>query len=401
MSKQKLLFVTYGGGHVNAIIPVIKEVQKNNIYDYEVLALTAAVKILRSNNINFKQMKDFCDEEIIKLGIPLARKYHKEDSDVSFEETVAYYGSGMKDLILDYGLKGAYEKFDSDERKAFLPVNKMKSIIKEIGADMVIATSSPRTEKAALIAARLLNRPALRIEQLFYANDVDLPRGVHFAVLNEIIRDKLLLRGIDAEYINVTGQPAFDKLKIERPYNKITSLRDRLKIRKEHKIVMWASPGNKDQSAILDKLIEIEKKNDNIQLIIKLHPNESGELQKNIVRAKRSKTLVMDSNLHELILLSNLVITEFSAVGLEAIFLDRPLLTINLFNIKGQIPYAESGAAIEVQNLNKLEDEMNNILYNHETQRKLGLCRRRYNNDGKAAMRVYNLIEEIFRKYNK
>lgn len=396
--KKKLLFVTYGGGHVNAIMPVVEVVQREGLFEYEILALTSAAKVLEASNFKYLQLKDFSDDQVVELGLPLANKYHNDGVGISIEETVAYYGSGMRDLILEYGCEKAKVLFEEHGRKAFLPVNTMKKVIKETRADMVICTSSPRAEKAALIAARSLSLPALRIEQLFYAKDLDLPDGVCFAVLNNMVKKKLISGGIKSELIFITGQPAFDKIRDKKlNTHQIKDFKAKLGLQESQKVIMWVSPGNKDQTKILNKLLEIEKKNNDVTLIIKLHPNETGHYQRGVVAKANSRALVISSYLHELISISDLVITEFSAVGMEAILLDRPLLIANIENVPNHVHYAESGAAIEVNSIDDLEKEVHSILNNIEVQSNLEHFRESFKNDGFAATRVYEVIKQNLR----
>ena len=54
----KILFVTYGGGHVNMVIPVVKEVEKEG-FTFTVLGLTTAGKSLEDAGLRYKTFKDY------------------------------------------------------------------------------------------------------------------------------------------------------------------------------------------------------------------------------------------------------------------------------------------------------------------------------------------------------
>lgn len=394
--RKKIFFVTYGGGHANAIVPLVNLVKQKNKYDYEILALTMARKIFERENIAYLNLSDFADDEVFTLGRKVINNLNDVNSDIPIEESIAYYGFGIRDLIEVYGENEAYKKFNNEGRKSFLPIKTMEQIIRKIEPDLLVTTSSPRMEQAAIIAAKSLGVKVLRIEQLFYAENLEIPKEVYFAVINNIVKDKLVSKGIEETFIHVTGQPAFDKLhKKEGIYNNSTLLKDKLNLNDNDKILLWISPGNKDQTDILEKIIEIEKKYSNIKVIIKLHPNEDGEIPKRLIKKRNSNIIILNSDLHSLIHLSNIVIIEFSSVGLEAILLDKDLIVINDKNIKGKIPYAQSGAAVEVFALSELEGMINKVLYNKNVRLNMRSGREKYGIDGKATLRVYQLINRI------
>lgn len=396
MDKKRILFVTYGGGHANAILPLVKLVREKDEYNFSILALTMARKIFDNEGISYLSLSDFATKEIMLYGEKLLVQLEDINSYIPLEESMAYYGFGMKDLIETYGEKDAYQIFEKEGRKAFLPTQTMEMIIKRINPDILVTTSSPRMEQASIIAARNLGLDVLRIEQLFYAENLDIPRDVHFAVINDIVKQKLIKNGIDESFITITGQPAFDKLMdTDLIYKKSIELMNELGLSYKDKVLLWISPGNKDQISVLEKLVEIEKKYRNIKVIIKLHPNEDGEKTKRYIDKNNSSITIIKSDLHSLIQLASIVVVEFSSVGLEAILLDKDLILINEMNIKGKIPYAETGAAIEVENLSLFENAVNRVLYNESVQKELAIGRKKFIAVGNATQNVYELINRI------
>ena len=59
---KKIVFVTYGGGHVNMLIPVIKKLQKQSNLELVVLGLTTAGLVLKNNNIPYIGFKDLLND---------------------------------------------------------------------------------------------------------------------------------------------------------------------------------------------------------------------------------------------------------------------------------------------------------------------------------------------------
>ena len=392
--KKRVFFVTYGGGHVNAIVPVIKKMEETNFFDIVVLGLTTSVKVLKKNNINFIQLQDLVDENIIESGKLYAEKYHTNGIGIDIEETAAYFGVGFEDLKLKFGKEQAMKIMKDNGRKSFLPINFMRETFKTLKPDLVVTTSSPRFEKASLLAANELEIPSIRIEQLFSPQNALLPKGIYYCVLNEYVKSRLIDRGIDEKYIKVTGQPAFDHVKFYYDLNN-NILKSEYGYQEDEKILLWISPGNKDQESIISELVRIEEKYSNFKLIIKLHPNEDGKKIINQLEKLKSKAKVHSEDLQKLILISDLVITEFSAVGLEAILLDKPLITLNLTGKEDRVAYAEAGAALGVYNLNAIEEAIIKVFEDSTLIEVLMKNRKKFHSDGLAAEKVNDFIKQL------
>lgn len=391
---KKIFFVTYGGGHVNTLLPIIKQIKKYNLYEYEILALTTAAKIFDKNNIEYKTLKDYAVDEEVRIGKSIAQNFHSEGKGISYEDTVAYYGIGFTNLIQDYGQEKAITLLNTNGRKSFLPVRTMKRIINEIRPDIVVTTSSPRVEEATIIASCELGIPCIRVEQFFATRECKLPEDVIYCVMDELTEQTLLNRGVKKEKINITGQPAFDELSRMKDSND-SKFREKYNISDVNKVILFAGQHTEDKKEILNKLLKIEKHNNDITLILKPHPNEDIEVYQELISNNNSNAIIIRDDLHLLIMESDLVIIEFSTVGLETIFLNKDLITINLTGKEDIVPYAKSGAAISVDDLNKLEACIKNILIDDNVKSKLNNGRNKYKNDGKASERIVDIISNI------
>lgn len=397
---KKIFFVTYGGGHVNTLLPVIKLIKKEKLYDCEILALTTSTKIFDKNNIEYKTLKDYVTEEEINIGKSIAKDFHMDGKGISYEDTVAYYGVGYSNLRDKYGEEKAKNILTKEGRKSFLPIKTMKRIIKKIKPDVVVTTSSPRVEEATIRAACELNIPSIRIEQFFAARECKLPKEVIYCVMDELTQKTLLNRGVKKENINITGQPAFDEL-AELKKDKDSEFRKKYDISDKNKVVLFAGQNTVDKKEILNRLLRIEKTNDDITLILKPHPNEDIEVYHELISNNDSSAIIIKDDLHLLIMESDLVIIEFSTVGLETIFLNKDLITINITGQEDIVPYAKSGAAISVNDLNELEGRIRDLLTNNDITLQLHNGRKKYKNDGKASERVVNIISNVIKLNEK
>ena len=93
------------------------------------------------------------------------------------------------------------------------------------------------------------------------------------------------------------------------------------------------------------------------------------------------------------------MITTFSTSGLEAVVLNKPVITINLTGRPDPVDYAEKGVAIGVYKGKNLYYAINNALYNEDVRKSLLRERKKYKRDyfldGKASERISNVIESM------
>ena len=133
------------------------------------------------------------------------------------------------------------------------------------------------------------------------------------------------------------------------------------------------------------------------KLVVKVHPSIAEERY-----FKLSKLQVLVTKEAELIPLvrgARVVITDVSHAGMYAIYLRKPLLTVNLTG--KPYPYNrfdEQGAALLARSLEELRSLLKKLLVDEEARERLLssvqkiMPRLLFKNDGKAAERVLNLL---------
>jgi hypothetical protein len=213
---KKVLFVCYGSGHVRMVLPVARALQASGRAQVRILGLTTAAAVVREAGLPLLQVKDFVepgDEPALAHGDRLAATL---PSVVDAEETRAYLGLGYADLEAEVGPEEAARRFAQHGRQAFLPVRLLTRILRMVKPDLVVATNAPRAERAAILAARALQLPAICMVDLFAIAEVAWIGEPGYAdrvcVLNGHVRDFLIAAGRRPEEIVVTGNPAFDVL---------------------------------------------------------------------------------------------------------------------------------------------------------------------------------------------
>ena len=217
---KKVLFVTYGSGHVRMVVPVAKALAKAGLAQPLVLALTTAAPVVREAGLELLQFKNFlrdgnlADEAAVAYGQILMHALPGPIADP--EESAAYLGMSYQELALKVGLKEAEREYRREGRQAFLPLATLKRIVEQLAPSLVIATNSPRAERAAIMAARSLGLPSICLVDLFCLDEVQWIGASDYAdkvcVLNESVKHFLLSAGRTDHQVVVTGNPAFDDL---------------------------------------------------------------------------------------------------------------------------------------------------------------------------------------------
>ena len=217
MATKTVLFVAYGSGHIKMLIPVAQALAASGLAHPVVLALTTAAPAARAAGLNVVQFKDLLtpgDAPALAHGRRLMADLSTLVADA--EETAAYLGLSFADLVADLGLAQAESRFLDKGRQAFLPVATLTRILKKIKPDLLVATNSPRAERAAILAAGQLGIPSVCVVDLFAIDEVQWIGDARYAdrvcVLNDSVRQFMIASGRRLEQIVVTGNPGFDAL---------------------------------------------------------------------------------------------------------------------------------------------------------------------------------------------
>jgi hypothetical protein len=160
------------------------------------------------------------------------------------EESAAYLGLSYADLEAQHGADEARQRYEREGRQVFLPRRTLERILAEVKPDLVVATNSPRAERAAIEAAALLRIPSVCIVDLFAVDEVRWIGQPGYArrvcVLNDEVRDFLIQAGRSPEEVVVTGNPAFDALQSPGAAREGAALR-RAQGWDGRRVVLWAA----------------------------------------------------------------------------------------------------------------------------------------------------------------
>lgn len=373
---KKILFVTYGAGHAQSVLPIIDKIKSS--YDVFVLGLTTAKVLFDGDGytlLSYESLSFLEDEKYKSYGEKLAGS-KSVTSIVSRDESIAYHGINFLNLVNQYGVEIALEKYSLLGRQCFLPVEFMTKVLKKIQPDLVVATSSPRSERAALEAARNLNINSICVVDLFALQEKKWVGTPNYAskvcVLNSFVKDTLVSEGRLVNDIVVTGNPAFDKLSDERNYVSAQKFRNDF-LPKGKKILFWASQPEPEIHPItracdgdsylpikIEKyLINIVEKSDDWFLVIRHHPSENrphNYLSKKVLFSKTSESMT------DVLFSCDCLVTIASTIALEAHLIGKPVVTVDMSIFTADAPFSDMEISFGVNKLLDLKSTIDQAL---------------------------------------
>ena len=346
---RKVLFVSYGGGHINIINEVIKEIIKYKNIDFKVLALTTAydksVSIFSDKYI--KKISDYKDlfkkdiEKINYYGSLILEDNYNASSGISKEDTLIYLGLSMFELVQTHGEQKAFDLYNKKQRQAFLPIKTMKKILEYEDISLVVTTTSPRFEEASLTAANELGIETIQILDLF-GELYPLPRANHIICMNNYISESLKKQGLIKNKYYHFGQPAIEKtVKNILSVDKVI-IKNKLELN-SNKTLLYATQKpniyNEDFSyhnfagyeTINDNIFSIFEflyEKYNINILVRLHPNEDfNDYKKWFDKYNFVQYINNKCNLEESLAICDVLLNQASTVSVEAISANKDVFT--------------------------------------------------------------------------
>lgn len=239
---KKVLFVCYGGGHVRMVLPVARALQEAGLAQVQILGLTSAAPVVRQSGLELLQIKDFLrpsDAQAVAFGHELGADLGQVPD---IDETAAYLGLSFADLVVAEGEAVAAARYAREGRQAFLPRALLTRVLSTVKPDLVVATSAPRAERAAILAAGDLGIPSVCMVDLFAVDEVRWLAAPAYAnrlcVLNDDVKRFLLRAGRSENEVIVTGNPAFDALQSPQAKAAGEALRKKLHWQGK-KVLLW------------------------------------------------------------------------------------------------------------------------------------------------------------------
>lgn len=235
------------------------------------------------------------------------------------------------------------------------------------------------------------------------------------AAWGEFSKNLFIKERVEPNRIVITGNPMFDNL-VKGKLNRKKIYKE-LKIDESKKIVAYAPTGlvklgywtKEEMKNLLENMYKATALPD-VQLVIKPHPVDPLEhYMRCLSKDKLEKVIITkDVDLYELINACELLITDASVAGLDAVALGKPVLIVNLSGkpwLTEHYPQMliKEGVASEVRKKEDFRQAVKKLLYDSKTRKKLARNRAKfvkkhfYKLDGGASKRVADLIEQMIK----
>ncbi len=399
--KGRILLISYGGAHVNAIIPLYKELVHRG-YECIYLALTTAKKVAEHYELRPISLSGFVKYAPLhyrKYGEVLASKHHTPGKGISMEESIVYLGTSFAELASIVGEKEAWLRYYKYGLNAFCARQFASKVIQDLNPDLVLATTSPRMEKAFLQAAYHLNIISICMVELFgILEEPWLSRpdnGTFLTVSREDTKKRLVAAGRQSSDIYLTGSPQFDYLASTEILSRSSKWRKNNGFRADDIIIFFvdqSEPNNPNLTTeIYLKLLTIcrDKK---YKLVVRPHPSNS-QLNLSLLRNECYVSNAPDELL-ELIFSCTIGITISSTVGWEMLLANKPVISLAVSEYSKYVTYGDEDGALLLEHIDDLESTIEQLLDPTSVQSyQLKHYREKLPPAGGASIKVADLID--------
>lgn len=386
---QRLLAVAYGGGHIAMLLPVLDELRRRRPQlQLQLLALTTARRAALEAGwqpLGYESLMHLLQPDEREIALALGRELQAGNShpDIPESETLAYLGINAWSLQCQLGQREAARLLEQRGRQGFFPLQFMQRVLRALRPDLVLATNSPRSEHAALEAARLDAIPGVAVLDLF-AQPGDpfaarSARPTRVCVLADAVRDNLLAAGWEPERIVVTGNPAFDALQQPRALEQARRLR-----------LDWAQRWGRDPGQLVLLATQPEprahpaspwpagdalplameaaarawvRQHPRASLVVRHHPNHWHRAPRAEDTAQVRFSVTTQEPVEGLVLAADAVVVQSTTVGLQAAVAGRPVLSLQCSpGALWGLDYAALGVARGVPTLDDLPQALDQTL---------------------------------------
>lgn len=371
---RRALFVAYGASHLAKVAPVVQELERLGV-ECLLLALTIAYKQAQQLGLKPLGYKDFlhlADDPLATLARGKSLMAGNNHPDVEEHETCCYLGINYQEWVVAVGEAGAAVRYEQQGRQGFLPVSFMGKVIDALQPGVVVATSTPRSEQAAIEAALDRGIPTLTMVDLFAPpSDPFLRRPRHadrVTVVSDQVKQNFVAAGLEPWRVAVTGSPDFDALFAPQSSRAGATFLQRMGW-EGLKIVLWAGilepegtgasaefAGTGLGSRVEQRLRQWVADSGDAALIVRYHPSQYHRFPdqgaQDRVYVSNSGAELMTPFLHA----SDIVINQVSTVGLEAALLRKRVLHLQFSQWAANLDFDLSsfGASEAVPGLDSL-----------------------------------------------
>lgn len=341
---MRVLFVAYGSAHIAKVAPVVRALEARGV-QCTVMALTVGyhqAMQLGLKPVGYKDFMHLVPQPRQAMAVGRSLLAGNSHPNVDPHESACYLGVNYTEWIETHGEDQARQLYEHGGRRAFKPIRFMQRVIAALAPHVVVSTSSPRSEQAAIEASVALGVPSLTMMDSFA-----LPaepyhqhrvRADRVTVMSAVVKSNLVAMGMDPGRIVVTGCPAFDGHFAPQ----LSQLAEAFRARHgwdDRPVILWAgaieeSPGTPDDLAGTRLAVAVEQRlrayaaQHNLILAIRYHPSQyhlfSPRTDQPGVYIDRPTEVPIELMLK----VADTVVVQASTVGFEAALMGKRVLCL-------------------------------------------------------------------------
>jgi hypothetical protein len=414
--KPRILFLGFDDAHFNRLKDIVEEIKERGKQEPIVLCNDITTqKRLEDKKTRFVSYGNFLNEkskrDAQKINKEIVKMWESLKNNKKFQNIFSY-----KKINLWEALKDKFsDLFLIEFPRSIYIIKAVEKLYDKLGIDCVVSMSddiSPSRPPA--LVAKNKKITSLIVKQ-YASGNINNRYMLHPIAKNIIVWGKgdkdFLRKFIKNKKIYIAGTSRLDhlrqKVNSEQVYSKFN-------LRKDKGIIVLTTQYPDDAYVFLEKETEVLVKSvisamkefPDKQLIIKLHPLESGELPNVIVKEMNAKNIqiIKDIVLGDLLRISEILIMINSTSAIEAMMLNKPVINFNPFKRPCATRYVKSGATIGVSKEKEVVKAIKSIYKNKRVRKRLEKKGKKfikhycYKNDGKATQRMVNIIEKIIKE---
>jgi hypothetical protein len=327
------LLISYGGGHANIIAAVAHELVRRRVA-FDLIGLTTAFAAFQRAGLVPRDVTTLVDPVEDAPHYTAVERYLPAAShpDITPAQTHAYFALGFADLVRRFGKGEAHRRIAAQGRKAFEPTSMFVRHFTRCPPSLVVATTSPRFELAAIRAARRCRVPSLAVGDHFLVGETAAitsgDYADHLVVLAEAVAERLRGTGGALPQLHVCGNPAFDALApAPQDAARRAALRERLGFNGK-RVLFWPLGGGAHSGSgerllpaneAVAALEPIAQASGDWTYLLRAHPNWP-------VAPGIAQMCPADFSPEDCLLVSDLVVAESTTLGLQALLRGIPVI---------------------------------------------------------------------------
>ena len=370
-----VLFVTYGNGHIAKVAPVAKALEAQGVR-CRILAMTLGygqAQRLGLEPMGYKDLLHLVDRD---KALAYGRMLWPENQhpDVDELESCSYLGINYLEWVEAHGEEGAARLYAKGGRRSFLPVRFLGKVIDHLQPSVVVSTSSPRSEQAAIEAAVQRGVPTLTMLDVFaMPHDTYLHHDVYadrITAPSKLAGQQLINAGVEASRVLVTGCPAYDRMRDPADVAEGKAIRRRLGW-DGLSVLLWAGTMEQDSFGVPpeyfgtglgvmveQRLREWVRTRPGVALIVRYHPTQYNVFPDLGVQERVYVSNPTADRLYPQLHASDTVLVQTSTVGFEAALMGKRVLNLAFSPrvINTEYDYSRLGVAEAVRSMEELTE---------------------------------------------